>query len=188
MLLIMAMVLHILYRSLVIMVLIMLNISSDTMYNILSKGKSNRPDPSTYLTKNYIENHLKQFDDGAVYLVSKNDYLKWYKNADYIARNDGTMFVMPKNYYNKVINDAQGNVSYIENALGYAEGSLSNGEYVAIHIDQPQKYNLCIPSGNEAGANSYCIPGGCTSGGVPEAIVNYVPNNNDCIHMETIKF
>lgn len=55
-------------------------------------------------------------------------------------------------------------------------------------IDDVSKCNLRIPNGNESGANSFWIPGGYTSGGVPEAIVYYVPNNNDCIHIETIKF
>lgn len=34
-----------------------------------------------------------------------------------------------------------------------------------------------IPSGNEHGANSEWIPGGLTSGGIPEVILEHVPND-----------
>ena len=52
-------------------------------------------------------------------------------------------------------------------------GSLSNGEMVAVRID-PEDFNgLRIPSGNELGANSHWLPGGYTSGGAPEAVMDF---------------
>lgn len=41
-----------------------------------------------------------------------------------------------------------------------------------------------IPSGNEHGANSEWIPGGFTSGGIPEVILEHVPN--DIKNIETV--
>ena len=38
--------------------------------------------------------------------------------------------------------------------------------------------NIRIPSGNETGANKLWVPGGYTSGGVPEAITNTIPLKN----------
>jgi hypothetical protein len=36
-----------------------------------------------------------------------------------------------------------------------------------------------MPSGNEAGANNFYTPGGFTSGGTPEAVVNNIPNTDE---------
>jgi hypothetical protein len=38
--------------------------------------------------------------------------------------------------------------------------------------------NLRIPSGNEAGVNNHWLPGGQTSGGISEAVVNQVPSSS----------
>ena len=37
--------------------------------------------------------------------------------------------------------------------------------------------HIRIPSGNEAGANSWWVPGGSTSGGVPEAVSDLIPKS-----------
>ena len=60
----------------------------------------------------------------------------------------------------------------LEDALGLDPGFLSNGNTVAAVIDPADLDNLRIPSGNEGGANDQWIPGGFTSGGVPEAVVD----------------
>lgn len=40
-------------------------------------------------------------------------------------------------------------------------------------IEKKNITNLEIPSGNEGGANEFWLPGGCTSGGVPEATMTF---------------
>ncbi len=109
---------------------------------------------------------------------------KYYKEAEYIARADGTMFVIPESFFDDVITKANGDISYIEKVLGYKPGSLQSGYYVAIRINNPSKCDICIPTGNEIGANNYWIPGGYTSGDVPEAIVNNVPNDSSFISLD----
>ena len=83
---------------------------------------------------------------------------------------------MPKNYCDDVIERANGNISIIEKELGFPEGYFSDGGGL-IRIDAPNtpELNIRIPSGNETGANIHWIPGGKTSGGVPEAITNKIP-------------
>ncbi|GHU54030.1 hypothetical protein FACS1894132_07930 [Clostridia bacterium] len=43
-------------------------------------------------------------------------------------------------------------------------------------ISEPS--NARIPSGNEGGANDFWIPGGYSSGGLPEAVIDQIPKNN----------
>ena len=38
-----------------------------------------------------------------MYFLSRNDYLKYYKDAEYIARADGTMFVMSESLFDDAI-------------------------------------------------------------------------------------
>lgn len=46
---------------------------------------------------------------------------------------------------------------------------------VRIDVDDVTGLNLRLPSGNETGANSLWIPGGYTSGNVPEAVTDIIP-------------
>lgn len=49
-----------------------------------------------------------------------------------------------------------------------------------LHWD-PKKSNISIPNGKEVGANNNWLPGGYTSGGIPEGVVHNVPNNSSYI-------
>jgi hypothetical protein len=83
-------------------------------------------------------------------------------------------FVLPKSVVNKAIEASNGNPRILENLLGLDPGYL--GEHPII-LDINNISNIRIPSGNEAGAwPEYWIPGGYTSGGVPEAIVDQIPS------------
>ena len=144
---------------------------------IVSIPKGSRPDPSTYLSKDYIEQHLKQFENGASYIMPKSDYDFYYRGVPEISRPDGTMFFAPKDYMDDIIKEANGDISVIEKKLGYPNGSLANGDFTIVNIKNPKYYNMHIPSGNEHGANSEWIPGGFTSGGIPEVILEHVPND-----------
>jgi filamentous hemagglutinin len=61
----------------------------------------------------------------------------------------------------------------MEQKLGLDAGSLTSGKTVALDIKPQDIKNLRMPSGNELGANSQWIPGGYTSGGVPEAVMDF---------------
>jgi hypothetical protein len=50
---------------------------------------------------------------------------------------------------------------------------LSDIDVMIVQIDKSNFNGLKIPSGNEGGTNSLWIPGGYTSGSVPEAVLNF---------------
>ena len=90
--------------------------------------------------------------------------------------DDNSLFVMPKKYCDDIILKANGNISIIEKELGFPEGYFSDGGgLVRIDANTTAELQLRMPSGNETGANKLWIPGGNTSGGVPEAISNTLP-------------
>jgi len=53
-----------------------------------------------------------------------------------------------------------------------------NGPLVRIDIPNPLLYTRRLPSGLEAGANSYFVRGGYISGGAPEIVIDPVPLKN----------
>jgi hypothetical protein len=60
----------------------------------------------------------------------------------------------------------------MERALGLPEGFLDDNKIVRIDVADPEEYNLRVPSGNEAGANSDWVPGGYLPDGLPEAVID----------------
>lgn len=93
--------------------------------------------------------------------------------------DDNSLFVLPKKFCDEVVTEANGNISFIEMKLGFPEGYFSEGGgLVRIDVDNVSGLNLRIPNGNETGANSLWIPGGYTSGNVPEAISDIIPLSN----------
>ena len=117
--------------------------------DIINTPKGSRPDPSSYLSKEYIDAHLAQFDDGVSVIQTEWAYSRYSETNGFVGvPDDNSLFVMPKNYCDDVI----------------ARDALNTFEL-----------NIRIPSGNETGANKLWILGGKTSGGVPEAITNTIP-------------
>ena len=84
----------------------------------------------------------------------------------------GGTFVLPKAVADQLIADLNGDVSALEQALGLDPGTLGPNP-VRIDIQNPE--GLRVPSGNEPGANEQWVPGGTTSGGLPEAVIDPVP-------------
>ena len=131
--------------------------------DIISIPKGARPDPSTYLSQEYIDEHLAMFQDGVT---------KIYPSAPSgaVGPPDGT-FVLPASYADDIITQANGDIRILEQLLGFDPGYLGDNP-VRIDIARPQ--GLRIPSGNEFGTNEFWLPGGYTSGGIPEAIIDQI--------------
>ena len=129
--------------------------------------KGARPDPSEYLSSEYIKNHLSQFDNGASRFMTQKNLDKYG-----IGQRDGTSFVMPKTEADKLLESTQGNAPALETALGLPSGFLESNKMVRVDISNPQELNLRTPSGNEAGANEFWIPGGKLPTGNSEAIID----------------
>lgn len=143
-------------------------LSQNKINEILSTAKGQRPDPSAYLSQAEIDAHLSKFSGGAVRFASADDVVK-YGTAG--PPNGG--FVMPKSEFDSLIRQAGGDMRVVERKLGLDSGTLTSGKTVALEIKPQDMKNLRVPSGNEGGANSHWIPGGYTSGGVPEAVMDF---------------
>jgi hypothetical protein len=61
---------------------------------------------------------------------------------------------------------------HVERALGLPDGYFNDFHVFRVDIPDPENYNLRMPSGNEAGANEYWLPGGLSPEGMPEAVVD----------------
>lgn len=163
-------------------------LTQDVIDEIVSAPKGSRPAPSTYLTQEYIDAHLAQFDDGASIIMTKEQYIQYVKGNSWIGiPDDGTQFVIPKNYCDEIASMANGDISIYETKLGFDAGHFEDGGgLVRIDIDDLEGLDLRMPSGNECGANSHWIPGGKTDGGVPEAVTDLIPNASDNITVTEI--
>ena len=144
---------------------------------ILKIPKGSRPDPKTYVNSEYLTKHFAEFDEGATVIQTEWAYTNYSEANGFVGvPDDNTLFVMPTKYADKVIKNSNGNIHYIEEKLGFPKGYFKyGGGLVRIDIEDLSDLDLRLPSGNETGANSLWIPGGETSGGVPEAILNTVP-------------
>ena len=181
-------------------------ISSEQIFDILSQPKGSRPDPSTYLSKEYIDKHMENFKDGVVYIQKTKDYEKYTKNKG-LDRGDGQVFVMPKSVCDKVFAEAaekfpnadqdqaqkKAYCEFLSQELGFDEDYFKSsgitkieipGNFIDVTGTDSTKLGVRIPSGNELGANGWWVPGGYTSGGTMEAIIDKVPWNiiedNNC--------
>ena len=144
---------------------------------ILQIPKGSRPDPKTYVNSEYLTKHFAEFDEGATFIQTESAYTHYSEANGFVGvPDDNTLFVMPTKYADKVIKNSNGNINYIEEKLGFPKGYFKyGGGLVRIDIEDLSDLDLRLPSGNETGANPLWIPGGETSGGVPEAILNTVP-------------
>ncbi|WP_051869731.1 hypothetical protein [Kineothrix alysoides] len=129
--------------------------------DIILTNKGYRPDPATYLSKEYIDAHLDLFSDGVTKISVSTPTGQ--------AGPPGGTFIMPKSVADEIIQEANGNVSKLEQLLSLEPGTLGNSP---VRLDIPEPHNLRMPSGNELGANEQWIPGGSTGGGIPEATID----------------
>lgn len=136
---------------------------------ILNTPKGDRPDPSTYFSEDYINQHLSNFQEGVTKIKSKAP-------VDTEGVGLGT-FVMPKSAADDAIIQAGGDVIKLEELLGLNPGDLGINP---VRVDIANPKNIRIPSGNEVGAwPGYWTPGGYTKpGGVIEAVIDPVPKSN----------
>lgn len=155
----------------------------EKIISILSTEKGKRPAPETYLSKKYIRNHLKKFNNGVSMVMGLESYNKYVVHAEKIGRADGC-FVMPKYVCDEIDKKFNGDISVYETSLSFNVGYFSSqGGLVRIDVFDISDLNLRMSSGNEGGANSYWLPGGFTMGGIPEVVVNPIPKSR-----VTVKF
>jgi hypothetical protein len=137
---------------------------------VMAFAKGSRPNPSTYLTEAYINDHLNRFKrEGGSFMIVENWLEKGAFNA-FAPRK----FVMLRSDMDKVMAKyyQTGRIEDVEDALGYRRGDLKglDAEIHVINIDSV-KYKFELPNGNEIGANDLWEPGAKTSGGYREAVI-----------------
>ncbi|SHF79054.1 filamentous hemagglutinin, partial [Vibrio gazogenes DSM 21264] len=142
-------------------------LTQEKIDEIRSIPHGSRPDPSKYLSKDHIESHLAQFDNGASRFMTETNLQKYG-----IGQRDGTSFVMTNQEATSLLNSTKGSASAMEKALGLPNGFLDGNQLVRVDIPKPRELNLRMPSGNEAGANSQWIPGGRLPDGNLEAVID----------------
>ena len=153
-------------------------LTAEQVQEILATPKGERPDPSAYLDKKYICRHLKEFRSGVSFVMGLDNYVMYVLTRKFIGREDNSCFVMPKTVCDDIAKAAKGDISVYEQALGFEPGYFKgHGGLVRIDVLDVADLHIRIPSGNEAGANAWWLPGGYTSGGVPEAITDLIPKS-----------
>jgi len=137
---------------------------ADRLYDdVLGAAKGDRPSPENYLSASAISSHLSKFVNGAVRIYKPRE------SGSIGPEND--MFVFPRDEWDRLIESTGGDISLIDRKLGMGGYLIKNKAVLEVaQIDSPK---VRLPSGNETGASQYWLPGGYTSGGVPEAVIDY---------------
>ena len=146
-----------------------------TPNDIIDADKSKRPDPSEYLTDDYITKHKELFNDGATRFY-KTDSL-----GEYGPGNGGQTFVFPTSEYDRIRREAT-TPQELGEMLGLGEDFFVDSDGNAVDItradftlDELVNGDYGVPTGREGGANQYWIPGGHTPS-TPEVSFAIHPN------------
>jgi RHS repeat-associated protein len=134
---------------------------------IKAMPKGARPDPKTYMPESQIKSQLSQFESGASRFMTKGNVDKYGP-----AQRDGTSFLLTRKEADELLASTKGDKRALEDALGLPKNFLDTNELVRVDVPDPKSLNLRIPSGNEAGANDYWLPGGKLPDGNLEAVVD----------------
>lgn len=127
-----------------------------------------KPDPSEYLDQDYIDDHLNKFSEDGCY-----KFIAGEPNGTIGSEN---VFVTTKEEAEQALAKADGDPRKLEEALGLEEGDLGDDPYI-VKIDEPE--NLRMATGNEQNAyQSKWCPGGTTLGGMDEAVIDPVDEEN----------
>lgn len=134
---------------------------------IIDVGRGNRPPVASYMSPAAQAAHLARFDDGIVRFTSRSGA------ASYGTLGPPGGFVMPASEFRRVMDEAKGNLSVVEDRLGLTRGTLKSDDTLIAFVARKDATGLRVPSGNEGGANDNWLPGGITSGGVGEAVMDF---------------
>ncbi|MEO6115259.1 MAG: hypothetical protein ABIP33_02645 [Pseudolysinimonas sp.] len=141
-------------------------LSDDMRASILAMAKGDRPDPASYLSPEYIAQHLAKFEDGGTRFTTQD---RLHTNG--IGQTDGTSFLLATSEVDELVRSTNGDPRLLEQALGLPEGQLGR-DAVRIDIPAPLNHGGRIPSGNEAGANDRWDPSGLLPNGNSELVID----------------
>lgn len=136
-------------------------------------------EPELYLDAEYIESHRKAFSGTASYLLPGtryDDFVNPEKTDKVNLGYQGALYVSTKAEIDRVLNEADGDILKVENALGIRPFGWHGLDGIwRVDILDPEAKGLRIPTGAEASANAYWTPGAMTSGGTLEGVLDEVP-------------
>lgn len=139
--------------------------------SVLSQAKGSRPSVESYANQEYIDQHLAKFSGGGSFILTESQYKAYIESSGIIGRDDNTQFIMPSSECNRIMDVCTTNEE-VAKALGI---DLKAGEkLIRIDITGLDEFHLRMATGNEAGANDEWIPGGYTSGGTSEAVIDQI--------------
>ncbi|KAI1709789.1 shK domain-like domain-containing protein [Ditylenchus destructor] len=118
------------------------------------------PPVTEYLPKSYIRRHLSMFDDGAAFFITEQSLEKF--GRELIGRPDNTQFVIPVDYMDDLLYEANGNISVVEDELGIPAGLWVGQNMRRIDVPRPRLLHLRQDRGY--------LPTG-----IPEAVIDRVP-------------
>ncbi len=133
--------------------------------------------PEEYLDPTYIANHMAQFNGKASYVVTEQVYRDWIEGRAMVGRPDGH-FLSTAADIDDAFARAGGDPRKLEQILGFSSGHFGSTGVWRIDVLHPEALNMRLPSGVEAGANEFWIPGGKTSGGAMEVVSDQIPQAN----------
>lgn len=145
--------------------------------NAMLRGNALKPE--AYLDADYLESHQQAFIGTASYLLP-GKYFDLYVNPQKTDKINlgylGALYVSSSSEIDRVLYEANGDIAKVESALGINEGDWQGlGGLWRVNIMQPESKGLRIPNGFEESANAYWTPGGLTSGGTQEVVLDEVP-------------
>lgn len=144
-----------------------LGIPRAKLAEVADAERGTRPPVSSYMTASQQAAHLSQFDSGIVRVTSRSAI------TDYGTLGPPNGFVTSLTDFRAIMAEAKGDLSIVERRLSLDPGTLQNNNTVIAVIDRADVPNLRVPSGNEGGANSQWAPGGYTSQGTAEAVMDF---------------
>ncbi len=140
-------------------------------------------EPAEYLDAGYIDNHLQPFQGKSSYLMTGDVYETFVADSDFLGRPDA-VYLCPSSQIDQVLSKAGGDISIVEMELGIDVGGWQNQKGIfRVDVLNPANLELRIPNGNEIAANEFWHPGGFTSGGAKEAVVNQIPKTPDNVEI-----
>ena len=144
-------------------------LSQEKGQEIITLPKAEKPLPETYLSETYIEEHLKVFkESGAVKILPTE--------PRGTIGGKGGIFVLSERELQDIIKSSNGDIEYIEKALGMDLGYLGENPVI---VRFNSNLNIRMPQGSELGADpKYWMSGGYTSGGIMEAVIDPVDPSN----------
>jgi RHS repeat-associated protein len=119
------------------------------------------------------DSHKAEFADGAAFFVPASKWNILKAKLTKMGYADG-LFVTSRAEADRLV--ATGDLASVKKRLGIPSDQW-NEPLVRLDVSDPLARNARLPTGNEEGANKLFVPGGHTSGGAPEMVIDPVPTS-----------